>query len=95
MKATTMTHTFYLASMQIGDDFSYQVYPTDMSEYGYVTITTKDVEVEIEFPDNFDPVNGHIDALKERKKNIGAKAQVEINKIEEQIQSLLAIECDS
>ena len=95
MEKQTLTHTFYLASFNAGGNFSYCINPTDMTEYGYQTIATKEVEVEIDFPENFDPVNCHIDALKEKKQAIAAKAQVDMNNLEEQIQSLLAIECDS
>jgi len=48
--------------------------------------------VEVEIPDDFDPVPKQIETLKEHKQKILAQAQVEAQNIEEQIQRLLCIE---
>ena len=49
--------------------------------------------VTVEIKDDVTPEQ--IEALKAKKQDIAAKAQVEMNNLDEQIQSLLAIECDS
>ncbi len=49
-------------------------------------------EVEIEVPDNFDPVPGMISGLKAEKQRIQAECNVKVENIEDQIQRLLAIE---
>jgi hypothetical protein len=55
-------------------------------------IFIREMEVEFEVPDDFDPVPKQIDMLKEAKQKLMADTQVKINNIDEQIQSLLAIE---
>lgn len=49
-------------------------------------------QIEFEVPDNFDPVPKQIAVLKEAKAKLQAETQVKVNNIDEQIQSLLAIE---
>ena len=61
-------------------------YLSEYIEVGRVTVT-------VEIKDDITPET--IEALKAEKQKIGAEAQVKINNLEEQIQSLLAIECDS
>lgn len=95
MKTVTKTHTIYLTAKKIGREYSYGIELVDMSEYGYINVETKEIELSMDVPEGYDPVTGHIDALRDEKQKIGAEAQVKINNIEEQIQSLLAIECDS
>lgn len=95
MENVTKKHTIYLTAKKIGGKYSYGIEMVDMSEYGYITVETKEIEVSMDVPEGYDPVNGHIDALRDEKQKIGAEAQVKINNIEDQIQSLLAIECDS
>jgi hypothetical protein len=97
MEKYTETITLHLMAKKYHSDeeYEYSTSTTDMSDYGYIPITTKDIEVSIDIPEDFDPVNGHIDSLKAEKQKIAAEAQLKMNNLEEQIQSLLAIECDS
>ena len=74
------------------DEYKYSVFSSDMSACGYIPILAKEIEVTFDIPDGFDPVNAHIDTLKEEKQKIAAEAQVKMNNLEEQIQSLLCIE---
>jgi len=52
----------------------------------------KELEVEFDAPDSYDPVPEQIAVLKSAKQKIMAETQVKVNNIDEQIQSLLAIE---
>lgn len=49
-------------------------------------------EVEVEIPDDFDPVTGIVKALKAQKQQVLADAHVKANQIEDEIQKLLCIE---
>jgi hypothetical protein len=62
----------------------------EMAEHSYATVCPHTVVVEI--PDGFDPVTGMVDSLRSQKKQVLAEAQLKANKLEQQIQSLLAIE---
>lgn len=93
MKTHTETIKFYLmAKLWTDGEVQYNTFSIDMSEYGYILVTTKEVEVLIDIPEGFDPVTGQVDSLKKEKQKIGAEAQLKMNNIDEQIQSLLAIE---
>jgi hypothetical protein len=48
--------------------------------------------VEVDIPDDFDPVPGRVKAMRDKKQEILATAQMQANNIEEQIQKLLCIE---
>ena len=83
---------YLMAQKGHNDDYIYSICQCDMSEYGYIPVAIKEFELSFDIPDDFDPVNGHIDALKAEKQKIAADAQVKMNNLEEQIQSLLCIE---
>lgn len=74
------------------DSPRFQLYPTDMTSCGPEYVPIKEIEVEVEIPDDFDPAPQQIAALRAKKQEIQANAQVQANNIEEQIQRLLAIE---
>ena len=97
MKTITKDMTIYLTAKDwLGEgNYDYDIQFSDMSEYGYIFVAKKEIEFSMEVPEGFDPVNGHIDALKAEKQRIAGEAQIKMNNLEEQIQSLLAIECDS
>ena len=92
MKTITKKHTFFLGAYKLGGEYVYEVNPCDMTDFGTTTVETREFDISMDVPSGYDPVNGHIDALKEEKQKIAAKAQVEMNNLEEQIQSLLCIE---
>ena len=95
MKTITTKHTVFLAATKSMGEYKYEINMVDMTDYGSITVESKEIEISMEVPEGYNPVSGHIDALKEEKQKIAAKAQVEMNNLEEQIQSMLAIECDS
>ena len=92
----TITKTIKMnlyADADYGEEAKYIITAAcEMEDFGYVLVGSKEIEVEIAIPESFDIVNAKIDALKAEKQKIGATAQVQMNNIEEQIQSLLAIE---
>ena len=94
MKTITETVEVFLHLSKYNED-GYDIYMTDMTEYGDVLVTTKEFEMSFDVPEDFNANTAKVESLEEKKRLIGAEAQVQINNIEEQIQSLLAIECDS
>lgn len=52
----------------------------------------REMDIDIEAPEDFDPRPQQIASLREKKKEVQAELQVKINNIDEQIQRLLAIE---
>lgn len=75
------------------EDASFEVYSVDMtSSNSAERILVCETEIEVEIPDDFDPTPGRIERLKAAKQEILAKAHVQAENIEEQIQRLLCIE---
>ena len=68
----------------------YFLHSSDMTEYGYVTVGTMDVEFEV--PDDFNPVQAEIEMLKTVKAKIESDAMVKTHHIEEQIRNLQCLE---
>ncbi len=94
MKTITETVALYLHLSKYKED-GYDIYMTNMAEYGDVLVTTKEFEVSFDVPEDFNANTAKVESLEEKKRKIGAEAQLQINNIEEQIQSLLAIGHDS
>jgi hypothetical protein len=69
----------------------YTVYSTDMSKYCDQTMIAEQ-QVEFDVPESFDPVVAEVERLKAEKTRKLAEAQAEQTRIDERIQSLLAIE---
>ncbi len=88
---TTITKTIFLsASPATYADDGYAYY---MSEYeSDDRIMMGSIEVSIDIPEGFDINSAHVEILKKEKNKIYAEAQLKCNNLEEQIQSLLAIE---
>jgi len=87
----TITKTIYLQAAPASwepDGYSYDMYTFESER----CIQIMSMEVSMDIPDNFDLTNSHIDILKAEKQKIYAEAQIKTNNLEEQIQSLLAIE---
>ena len=74
------------------EEFKLSLMACDMSKYGYIFIGEVEVSVNYDLPDNFNYTQAEIDSLRKEQKRIQAKAQNNITRIEEQIQSLLCIE---
>lgn len=70
----------------------YAIWRCDMSDNGPEYVCIGEREFETEIPDDFDPRPSQISALRKAKQEILADAQLKVNNIEEQIQSLLCIE---
>lgn len=68
----------------------YTIFPTDMSDYGYLLV--KELEVEIGAPVKRDVLVGkQIESLLKKKKEIEAQAWKDTQAIEEAIQNLQAL----
>lgn len=80
----------FLHAEKTHDGFNYLFFGCDMSKYGYAVIDEREIEVEV--PDDFDPAPSLIAGLKKQQQEIRANATQKLNRLEEQIQSLLAIE---
>jgi hypothetical protein len=90
MKTITVNTELFLHQNMRTDE--YMIYGCDMSEYQYVLVNTHHVDVEMAIPDGYDKTGYRIGQLKAEQQSIAGDAQIKMNNIEEQIQSLLAIE---
>lgn len=88
----TVKGILHWTKQQWETDPQYQIFRCDMSDVSPEYIAIKPVNIELEIPDDFDPVPRQIEALKAKKQEILADAQFKANNIEEQIQRLLCIE---
>ena len=59
------------------------------SEY---TVAVKEFSFDVEVPDDFDPRQAMVEILKEKRTAILAEAQMEIKKLDDKIQDILALE---
>lgn len=62
---------------------------TDMTAHGWIPVGN--AEIKISFLEKGDLLMGQIDALRKQQQNVRDKAEMQANRIEQQIQSLLAI----
>lgn len=85
----------YITSTQgkykIEPEIRFQMYEPS-AEYSPDTVIVAEHQIEVEVPDDFDPRPGKIAALKEKKKLMEAKFAASVKEINDQINSLLAIE---
>ena len=70
---------------------SYSFYTFDPTDYSNLIIVMEHT-FEVEVPDNFDPRPGQIAALKAQKEKVQAEFSKRVMELDEQINSLLAIE---
>ena len=73
----------YCTNVEVGEELSRHC-RGDSVEIGRISNVTVDIKDDV--------TQEHIDILKAQKDEIAAEAQIKMNNIEEQIQSLLAIE---
>ena len=73
----------HCTNVEVGEELS-RHYRKDSVEIGRISNVTVDIKDDV--------TQEHIDILKAQKDEIAAEAQIKMNNIEEQIQSLLAIE---
>ena len=71
-------------------EYRYSIHSTDMSDYGYTLVTEKTVSFDL--PPESLMLNKEITMLNRKAQKIKAEAFVATEKINNQIQSLLAIE---
>ena len=71
----------------------YQLRHVDMSGRSPEYVLISEHEFELDIPDNFDPRPQQIKALREEKQKILADATAKATNIEEQIQTLLSLDC--
>lgn len=71
-------------------NFSFEVYPTDMSAYGYIHLETR--ELTFSPPPLTNLIFLQTQQLKDKLEKVRADAQVEVTKIEEALQKLLCLE---
>lgn len=65
---------------------------TEMEQHGWLLVGSKEFEFDIPA---IDTAGGAIDLLKQQKSKVLSEAQSRVSRIDDQIQSLLAIGCDS
>jgi len=70
----------------------YTIWRSDMSSMGPEYVPIKEVEIDLEIPDGFNPIPQQVDALRKKKKEVMAESERKLNDLEGQIQSLLCIE---
>lgn len=70
----------------------FQLWPTDMSEYGYVCLGEVDVEFEINPPSSADLVAKEIEGLERQKDGLLAETNRKVQAIQDKINSLLCLE---
>ncbi len=70
----------------------FETWPSDMSGIGPTHIGVVPLELEVEIPDDFDPIPEQVAILRKKKQEVMAQAQQRVNNLEEQIQRLLCIE---
>jgi hypothetical protein len=92
VKVTAKAWLHWHASPYDKDGGRFTFFENNMSVCGPEYVGIREVEVEQEVPDDFDPRPEQIAALREKKKEILATAQAKANNIDELIQTLLAIE---
>jgi hypothetical protein len=68
--------------------FSY--HDEDMSHHGYILIGNAEIEIELLTPAEIN--NGAVEALKAQVQEVRAKAEKEVNQLQDKINQLLAIE---
>jgi hypothetical protein len=73
-----------------GSGGSFQLFPFEMENIGYVTVNKQELEVEV--PDNFDPRIKQVELLRKERERINAEFYLRVTEIDEQINRLTALE---
>ena len=92
MKHVITTELYIHAEKDYQGKVNFKAYGSDMSQYGYICVCNFPQSVEFDLPEGFSYTVEEIKALQAQKKAVQAKANQEIVRIEERIQSLLCIE---
>ena len=75
-------------------EIGFQMYEPS-AEYSPDKVVVVERSIEVEVPDNFDPRPQQVATLREKKKLMEAQFAASVKQINDQINSLLAIECPS
>lgn len=87
---TVITKTVFLhATGGHHGEVQYHVFPSNMTDYGYKLIGTKEISFVLEA--DLDPVALEIEALEGKARKLMRDAQVKISEIDERIQRLRCI----
>jgi hypothetical protein len=87
------TKTYCAQTNEFAASLEYQIFPFDMSKHSSSDkVLVCEREIEIEIPDNFDIRGGLVKNLEREKRNAAVEYQKRVTELNEQIQSLLAIE---
>lgn len=89
---TTLKTFLHWHKYEWEDTPTYRLYYSDMTNAGTEYALIKEIDVDVEIPDNFDPTPQQIATLMAKKQEVLAEAQLMVNELDEQIQRLLAIE---
>jgi hypothetical protein len=91
MKVTMKTMVFYYKSEYVQTP---RYFMSDIPHHQHSPdfVMVREIEVEADIPDDFDPRPQQIAALRGQKEKLQAEAQLKINNIDEQIQKLLCLE---
>lgn len=84
----TVSNTLYIVKSEYGGPM---ITVCDMSEYGYVTLGTHEITLDVPQISQTDLVLKQVDVLKTEKQRLQAETQVKLNALDEKIQKLLAI----
>ena len=84
--------TYSKYSWQDAPTISFQTYEPTSAIHGYECVVVATHSFEVEVPDDFDPRELMIAALRKDKQDILAEAEAKANRVERRIQELLAIE---
>lgn len=82
----TWEHADYMTEPEV----SFRTYRPDPKCSGAVVVT--ELEIEVEVPDNFDPVPKQIEVLREKRNEVSREFTQALSMIDSQIGKLLAIE---
>jgi len=71
---------------------TYVFYCVDMSKSSPHQVLIREMKIEVDVPDDFDPAPQQIAALRAKKQEVLAETEAKVQNLDEQIQRLLAIE---
>lgn len=69
---------------------AFHLFQSDMSQYGYVPVC--ETEVEVDIPDDFDPLAGQVATLKQQRAKVHAEFQARVNEIDDALAKLLCLD---
>ena len=92
MKHTEEITVYIHARKNWDETIKFTVDVADMSQYGWIMVLEKKVEIEFDLPPEFNIDAESIKAMRSEQKRINAEAHLQVTRLEERIQSLLCIE---